>query len=286
MHLYLGCAVWSHKDWVGNFYPPKSQPRDFLNLYSQRFTTVEGNTTFYSLPSAATIARWVAQTPAGFKFCPKFNREITHQGLLVPKIPQALAFCERMSGLGDRLGTIFIQLPPSYSPQYFADLEEFLYGCSQCDLSLAVEVRHWDWFQPQASTKLNQLLSKLDLARVLLDTRPIYNCPDNPQANSARRKPKVPLSPIVTGNVGFVRFISHPQRQYNQAYLNQWVETLKLWLNQEKTVYFMVHCPQEVHSPETAKYFYSLLSHQETDLALSALPWDNIALSPTQLSLF
>ncbi|MBW4535938.1 MAG: DUF72 domain-containing protein [Pleurocapsa minor HA4230-MV1] len=90
MNFYLGCAVWSYKDWVGNLYPPKSQPRDFLNLYSRRFTTVEGNTTFYAIPSAQTIEKWVEQTPPGFKFCPKLHRQITHQGLLTPRISEAI----------------------------------------------------------------------------------------------------------------------------------------------------------------------------------------------------
>jgi uncharacterized protein YecE (DUF72 family) len=75
---------------VGNLYPPKSQPRDFLNLYSRRFTTVEGNTTFYAIPSAQTIEKWVEQTPPGFKFCPKLHRQITHQGLLTPRISEAI----------------------------------------------------------------------------------------------------------------------------------------------------------------------------------------------------
>lgn len=286
MNFYLGCAVWSYKDWVGNLYPPQSQPRDFLNLYSRRFTTVEGNTTFYALPSPETIAKWVRQTPPGFRFCPKVNREVTHQGLLVPRISEALTFLERMSGLGDRLGTVFIQLPPSYSPEFLPDLTEFLYSCKQSGMSLALEVRHLDWFGSQSSERLNYLLRKLKIARVLLDTRPIYNCPDNPQASSPRKKPQLPVQPTIIGDIGFVRFISHPQRQYNQPYLIQWVNSLKLWLGQGKTVYFFVHCPQEVRSPDTAKYFYSMLSADGFDLGISTLPWSSITPHPTQLSLF
>lgn len=286
MNFYLGCAVWSHKDWVGNLYPPKSQPRDFLNLYSRRFTTVEGNTTFYAIPSAETIANWVKQTPPGFKFCPKLHREITHQGLLLTRIDQALAFFERMSGLGDRLGTIFMQLPPSYSPEFLPDLTEFLRSCSQSGLSLALEVRHRDWFQSQPLSSLNSLLNSLNIARVLLDTRPVYNCPDNPQVTSTRKKPQLPLQPILIGDLSFVRFISHSQQKYNQIYLEQWVEHLKSWLNQEKTVYFMVHCPQEIHSPDTARYFHSLLNQNNFKLGISTLPWNDIPPPPTQLSLF
>ncbi|MEM6613936.1 MAG: DUF72 domain-containing protein [Cyanobacteria bacterium P01_C01_bin.72] len=286
MNFYLGCAVWSHKDWVGNLYPAKSQPRDFLRLYSHRFTTVEGNTTFYALPSAETIAKWVKQTPPGFKFCPKLHRQVTHQGLLTPHIPDALNFFERMSGLGDRLGTTFIQLPPNYSFTYLSDLTEFLTACSQYNQDLALEVRHLDWFKPEAGESLNSLLKELNLARVLLDTRPIYNCPDDPQIGSPRKKPQVPLLPTLIDNTAFVRFISHPERQYNQAYLTQWTTELQLWLAQGKTVYFFVHCPQEVRSPDTAKLFHSLLASQLSLLSPSTLPWNSIEPNPTQLSLF
>ena len=285
MNFYLGCAVWSYKEWVGNLYPPKSRSQDFLNLYSQRFTTVEGNTTFYAIPTTETIAKWVEQTSPGFKFCPKLHRQITHQGLLMPHLAEAIAFLDRISGLGDRLGTIFIQLPPSYSPAYLADLIDFLTACSQINLPLALEVRHLDWFKPEISSRLNTLLTRLDIARVLLDTRPIYNCPDDPQIGSPRKKPKVPLQPVSIGNTGFIRFISHPDREYNQTYLKQWAVQLKDWLSLGKTIYFFVHCPQEVRSPDTAKYFFSLLQ-QQTDLDSLALPWNNIAPNPTQLSLF
>ena len=157
-------------------------------------------------------------------------------------------------------------------------------ACSQSGLSLALEVRHLDWFEEQYGDRLNSLLTKLNIARVLLDTRPIYNCPDDPQIGSQRRKPQVPLQAIVTGDTGFVRFISHPQGRYNQSYLEQWVDYLDCWLRQGKTVYFFVHCPQEARSPDTAKYFQSLLEQQNRDIP--TLPWNKIEPYPTQLSLF
>lgn len=284
MNFYLGCAVWSYKDWVGNLYPPKSKPQDFLHLYSRRFTAVEGNSFFYAIPSAETIAKWVEQTPAGFKFCPKFNRKITHQGLLSPFIPDALDFLSRISGFGDRLGTTFIQLPPSYSPEYLADLTEFLQVCSSEGFSLALEVRHLDWFTQDNCDRLNCQLTELNVARVLLDTRPIYNCPDDPQIGSQRKKPQVPLQPIITGDTGLIRFISHPNQEYNQSYLKQWADDLSNWLGQGKIIYFFVHCPQEQYSPNIAKYFQSLLEKENTNLP--PLPWNTIEPIPQQLNLF
>ncbi len=284
MNFYLGCAVWSYKPWVGNLYPPKSRPQDFLSLYSRCFTTVEGNTTFYAVPQAETVQKWKDKTPPGFKFCPKFPRTVTHQGLLQPQIPAAKNFLSRMSGLGDRLGTLFIQLSPSYSPQQFTDLQHFLIACDECNFSLALEVRHLDWFETSYGDRLNQMLTELNIARVLLDTRPIYNSPDNPQRHSTRRKPKVPLQPIVTGDTAFVRFISHPDREYNESYLQAWIPQIGDWLHQKKQVYFFVHCPTEERSPDTARYFQSQL--EQRGIPVPALPWNNLSFVPTQLSLF
>ena len=134
------------------------EPAIFWQLYSRRFTTVEGNTTFYSVPDAATVSRWASQTPDGFQFCPKLPRQITHQGKLVPQIPQLLSFVERMQGLGDRLGVLFAQLPPSYGPAEFADLAAFL-RLVPPEVTLAVEVRHLGWFEPEQADRLNELLA-------------------------------------------------------------------------------------------------------------------------------
>ncbi len=112
MNFFLGCAVWAYKDWVGHFYPAKTPQRDFLRLYAERLTAVEGNTTFYAIPEEKTVAKWASQTPPTFQFCLKFPREITHNGWLQPAVPQALSFLQIISNLGDRLGPTFAQFPP------------------------------------------------------------------------------------------------------------------------------------------------------------------------------
>ncbi len=284
MTFYLGCAVWSYKGWVGEFYPPKSQSKDFLSLYGQRFTTVEGNTTFYATPDAGTVARWKQETPAGFKFVPKLPRTITHNGLLTPYLTDAIAFIGRMQGLGDRLGPIFAQLPPSYGPESFGDLVGFLTALADYDVSLALEVRHRDWFEKKYREQLNSFLKTLGIGRVLLDTRPIYNCPDDPQLASERRKPAVPLQDDRTADFTLVRFISHPEGHYNHAYLQEWVKRVGQWMKQGTDIYFFVHCPVEERSPFTARDFYRLLV--EKRVKLPPLPWDRLKAPPEQLSLF
>ncbi len=284
MTFHLGCAIWAYKDWVGDLFPAGSRATDFLNLYSRRFTTVEGNTTFYSIPDAAMVKRWATETPEGFEFCLKLPRELTHQGLLADKVQGALDFLQRMQGLETRLGPYFAQLPPSYNPTQLADLTTFLKAFPRHEARLALEVRHPDWFREPYATGLNELLTELGVGRVVLDTRPIYDCPDNPQLHSERKKPRLPVNPTVTADFGLVRYISHPQLELNQSFLEEWVVQVEAWLQQGKQIYFFVHCPVEVHSPTNAKHFQQLLENRGVDVP--PLPWDAIIPPPDQLSLF
>ena len=284
----LGLAVWAFKDWVGSFYPPKSQATNFLQLYGERMLTVEGNTTFYSVPSAEMVARWAQKTPAAFRFCPKLPRTVTHEGPLMLHLPQALAFGELMQGLGVRLGPLMVQLPPSYSPALFNDLKAFLEAWPRQRGPIAVEVRHLDWFKAETATALNRMLHELGVGRVLLDSRVMYAWENegdvDPQLHSNRRKPKVPLQPVVTADFAIVRYISHPQRLRNQDYLAQWVKWVSQWLAQGKQVYFFVHCPSEEESPAIAQYFQQTL--EEARVPVPPLPSNELAQPPDQLALF
>ncbi|MBW4526268.1 MAG: DUF72 domain-containing protein [Phormidium tanganyikae FI6-MK23] len=280
MSFRLGCAIWAYKQWVGDLFPPKSKSTDFLRLYSRRFTCVEGNTTFYSIPDRTIVDRWKSETPTGFKFCPKLPKTLTHTGLLAPSLPGALQFLELMQRLDDRLGVLFAQLPPSYSPANFDDLETFLRGWTGANLAL--EVRHAQWFKEPYRTQLNELLKELKIGRVLLDSRPIYDCEDDPQLQSERKKPKVPLQPDITAPFSLVRYISHPT--INQVYLEEWVKFVDRALQQGTEVYFFVHCPLEERSPQNARDFQHLL--EQHSISVPALPWNQIEPPSSQMSLF
>jgi uncharacterized protein YecE (DUF72 family) len=282
--FFIGCAVWSYKGWIGDFYPKGSRNSDFLNLYSRRFQAVEGNTTFYAVPNAETVAKWVRETPEYFRFCLKLPRDISHNGLLQTYIPKALEFAEQMFPLGTRLAPLFLQLPPSYSPKLIDDLALFLESWQQTKLSLAVEVRHSDWFREAESSQLNELLEGLGIGKVLLDSRPIYTGDNDPQLESERRKPKLPLQLTVTSNFSLIRFISHPQLEMNQQFMTEWVKQIQDWLQQDKEIYFFVHCPVEEFSPRNARYFYEIL--KGNGIAVPVLPWDEIVPEPNQLSLW
>lgn len=286
MNFQMGCAVWAYKEWVGTLFPKESRAADFLRLYSRRFTTVEGNTTFYSVPDADTVNRWVADTPSGFKFCLKLPRDVTHRGLLMPQAEEAIAFIEHMRGLGDRLGPLIIQLPPSYSPAQMDDLKLFLDALQVAQVALTVEVRHLAWFRDDIAPDLTAVLQQRGVGRVMLDTRPIYDCPDNPELDSERRKPRVPVTKVPTADFTLVRYISHPTLEMNQPFMNEWVAQLDTWLRTGQQIYFFVHCPVEAKSPGNARHLQYLL--EQHGVPIPDLPWNAIADEPpaSQLSLF
>lgn len=282
MNFFLGCAVWAYKGWVGEFYPPKTRPADFLHLYSRRFSTVEGNTTFYAVPNAETVTRWAMETPPGFEFCLKLPRDLTHKGWLQPAIPATLNFLEQMRPLGKHLGPIFAQLPPSYEPAAIADLTAFLEAWPRAETPLALEVRHRNWFREPHASNLTAMLEKLGVGRVLLDSRPIYQG-GNSRLSKAEKKPNLPVLFSVTAPFSLIRFVSHPELSVNQQFMEEWAIQIKQWLEQGKKIYFFVHCPVEERSPHNAWYFQQLL--EQHGVAVPPLPWNQIDSPPNQLNL-
>ena len=104
--LYVGASGFSYPGWKRGFYPPGTPPRDFLRFYAERLRSVELNSTFYNLPSESTVASWVEATPSAFRFAVKMSRRATQFG----NVGAAAELCERMRGLGERLGPIRIVL--------------------------------------------------------------------------------------------------------------------------------------------------------------------------------
>ncbi len=284
MPISIGCAVWSYPGWVGEVYPPKTPAKDFLRVYSNHFPAVEGNTTFYATPDRVTIDRWIAQTPIGFKFCLKFPRAITHNGLLEPYILPAQAFIAQMQELGDKLGVMFIQLPPNYSPEGFADLTAFLTALSRKNVSIALEVRHLDWFKSPHRDRLNELLTRLGLGRVILDSRPIYEADKSGEVVIACKKPRVPIDLTLTAPFSLIRYVSHPVQSVNKIWLEEWANQVQTWLQQDTQVYMFVHCPIEVKSPINARYLHEILLG--SGVLIDPLPPRFIDDSPVQLNLF
>jgi uncharacterized protein YecE (DUF72 family) len=279
MNFYIGCPIWSFKGWVGNFYPQNTKPADYLREYAQRLTTVEGNTTFYAVPSKSTIVGWATEMPEGFHFCPKLPRAISHEGSLSQHIEDALSFKDFMDQLGTRLGATFLQLPPRYSPRQFDDLKSFL-DAWPGDRLLAVEVRHPDWFEPPHHGTLNRLLAGSNMARVVIDTRPIRNLKGDAILRGSayesllearERKPDVPVIPERTADFVFIRYIGHPQLAYNVTFLDEWANYLVTQLREGAEAYFFCHSPDNMIAPYLCRELHQRIA---TQVSIPPLPWD------------
>ena len=257
MEFYIGCPIWANKSWVNTLYPKGTQSSDYLRIYAQQLTTVEGNTTFYAVPAPATVERWAEETPETFRFCPKLPRTISHAGSLVEHVEEAAQFLKAMSPLGKRLGPLFLQLPPRYGPAMFADLREFLSRWPE-SAQLAVEVRHPAWFDAPHHAALQNLLSQNKMARVIIDTRPIRSLEGERILQGSvyenllqarERKPDLPVILEPTGPFTFLRYIGHPTRETNLSFLDEWAAHLADWLNQGLDAYVFCHCPDERIDP-------------------------------------
>ena len=152
---YLGTMGFSYKQWHGIFYPAGMAARNYLAHYSQRFNTVEMDSTFYGTPQPQTVHRWTAVTPPHFIICPKTPRHITHELRLVRAYEAMHRFLETMSLLENKLGPILIQLPPDFTTEETAALRTFLNQLPP-DKQYAVEFRHRSWDKPETATLLKQ----------------------------------------------------------------------------------------------------------------------------------
>src|SRR5262249_13642218 len=99
----------------------------------------ELNTTFHKLPSEEQFRVWARQTPPDFCFAVKMNQRITHFGRL-ELIP---TFCEQARVLGNQLGPILVQLPPTRTRD--EGLLAFLPGSPDPAPRYASDSRHDPW---------------------------------------------------------------------------------------------------------------------------------------------
>jgi uncharacterized protein YecE (DUF72 family) len=158
----IGCAGWNiPKDHASSFPSAGSH----LERYARRFSAVEINSSFYRPHRFDTYRRWADSVPDGFEFSVKLPKEITHRRRLVEMAPDLDAFLNQTAGLGEKIGPLLIQLPPSlgFEPDvvraFFVALRTRFAGGIVC------EPRHPNWFTEEA----DELLRSFQVGRVAAD---------------------------------------------------------------------------------------------------------------------
>ncbi|MEY3368558.1 MAG: hypothetical protein RI973_1713 [Bacteroidota bacterium] len=246
---FIGATGWSVPEWRGKVYPQGARPDSFLYHFGRQFNSIELNTTHYRIPDQETIEKWHSQTPADFRFCPKVLQRISHAALLGTDSPAGLAlidnFCQSLSGLGEKLGPCFLQLPPYFDPGRLPVLEKFLQHFS---LPLALEVRHEHWFSDAGYRKqLFGLLAHYGASTVITDV-------------AGRRD--VCHMHLTTGEV-LIRFVGNDLHPSDYSRLEDWAARLKHWFEQGlQAAYFFTHEPDNLLAPDLAAHLHQLLKVQ------------------------
>jgi uncharacterized protein YecE (DUF72 family) len=160
--IHIGCAGWSL---------PKEHAPEFprhgthLQRYAERLPAVEINSSFYRPHRPTTYERWAASVPTYFRFAVKFPRVATHDHRLVRTDDVSARFFAESTMLGEKLGPVLVQLPPSLpfeaaiAVTFFGQLRERFKG------KVVLEPRHRSWFTEAPE----QLLIQHRIARVAAD---------------------------------------------------------------------------------------------------------------------
>jgi uncharacterized protein YecE (DUF72 family) len=242
--LYLGTSGWSYADWEGTVYPEGLPAAARLAEYVKRYATVEIDSSFYGTPRRSTVRKWREISPEGFLFAAKFPQEITHEKNLVGCREETTNFVRTMADLGDRLGPLLVQLPPSFTVEGMGVLEDFLKGLPE-GFRYAVEVRHRSWL----GSDLPEMLRERDVALTLIDY------------------PRMPRMREATADFSYVRWLgdrrefptghTHLAKERDED-LGWWAGVIGGFLEEGKTVFAYANNHYQNHSPSTLARFLEI----------------------------
>ena len=150
--IWVGTSGYNYPEWKGSFYPEDLPPAKMLPYYAARLPTVEINYTFYRMPTEKLVTGWAAQTPSPYKLTLKAPRRITHDSRLRGCGDLVRGFCAVAGSLGDKLGALLFQLPPSAKKDlvlFDAFLDEL-----PPKAPAAFEFRHTSWLDDEVYDRL------------------------------------------------------------------------------------------------------------------------------------
>lgn len=145
--IYIGCAGWDYKDWIGPFYPKLLESHNRLGFYTKFFNVIEINTTFYNLPEFSIVQTWSDQVPEDFKFMVKVWQEITHKFKDANIEDSISQFFYRLSPLKDKTLAYLLQFPPwfKYNEKHFHQLKYLIRELPN-ENKYIIELRDNSWF--------------------------------------------------------------------------------------------------------------------------------------------
>jgi len=249
MPLLVGTSGWQYQDWRGGFYPATVPVARWLEHYAETFPTVENNGTFYRLARPQTFAQWRERTPPGFVMTVKASRYLTHIRRLRDPAEPVGRLLTAAAGLGDRLGPVLLQLPPTM-PADPAALDECLaqfaaqFGVAAQqgarERRVCVEFRHESWL--------------IDEVRKILAQHGAALCWSDRLGK--------PLGPLWrTADWGYVRFhegAAQPWPRYGRQALQSWLRRVTESFPQQADVFAYFNNDQHGAAPADAETLIAL----------------------------
>lgn len=162
-------TVWNVPEWKGLHIPKKTKSSDCLKEYSQLFSAIEFNGSFYRIPTRDQVRKWREQVNDSFLFCPKWPQAISHWRQFENCERDLDQFFLALDAFSGNLGMSFIQLPHHFSIQKKERLISFLERLPH-DLELAVEFRHASWFENGELQKLAPFFAARNWSMIICDT--------------------------------------------------------------------------------------------------------------------
>ena len=243
--VYIGCARWGSKEWIGKIYPKGTSDTRLLDEYVKHYNAIELNATHYKLYNPADIKKWAAKARDNdFLFCPKFYEGISHVGNLKDKKFLTDTFLSGVTAFEKNLGPVFLQLSDKFGPKRKEELYQYLATLPK-DVTSFLEVRKSEWFlQPHFSELLSHL-EKLKIGLVITDTAGRRDC----------------CHMHLTMPRAFIRFVGNSLHPTDYKRIDDWVQRIQYWLNNGLTeLYFFMHMHDEAFSPELSVYLIDQLN--------------------------
>ena len=195
--IRIGTCSWADESLTKYFYPRQIRgAEERLRYYTDRFDTVEANSTYYHLPERQMVERWAERTPEGFVMHVKAFGVMTRHPVKVEQLPTDLRdeaptdergrvdrpprefraeifrrFTEALEPLREagKLGGILMQFPPYVVPRpasfdYLEWAQDQLPG-----EELLVEFRHASWLDDEHRDETLGFLEGHGMTFVIVD---------------------------------------------------------------------------------------------------------------------
>jgi uncharacterized protein YecE (DUF72 family) len=234
MSIHIGTSGWHYSHWRDAFYPGQLVlgQRQWLPYYASHFDCVEINSSFYGLPSPASVEQWLVQTPEDFIFTLKASRYITHMKKLKDCARPLAEFLAVARLFSASLGAVLFQLPPHWhaNPDRLQQFLELLPN----DLRFAMEFRDLSWHTPEI--------------QVLLRAHKVAFC----QYELAG----FTTPPLVTADLVYLR-LHGPDEAYAGSYtedaLMSWSTKIEAWDKKGYEVYVFFDNDQHAYAVHNAR---------------------------------